>query len=880
MSSLSAVQERQFVSNDVLQNQVFQTESRQPFSLSSAKLRELIKGMGDSLHTPRSFKDEQVLDILNKEVAAFRKDILASGMMDATLATPIYLTLMIANLLVNDDGTLNIGSIPTILHFLKSPFFLEGKKSPPCIERIREMLVRFMSEESSLIKIINEIDDHNNDEIPKRARQMITAALNIPFDSVITPAHKKKVLITTILSVPYQVETNDCQAIWPQISFDWFRPEYTLKDYKDLVLLCCVRRMFKDKIVELSFPPYLACNTLRVPVSIDRTGLVYTEKFPDVSQTAIWQSLPIQAAFNQMCLPADNEELNLAVLNLLFQAASGNGQEKIHVTPLEIIAAYAKVAANGDIALEAELLELGCYGFAALRNPPVQRALTSSVMYASQYTYGPSTLNWFVDCVRNTFKKAAAELDPPTKGLLDYAWSFFSSPYSAEVERMIQLVAQKTREITTIQYEQRQVWDGKGDFGQNVPYMVNKDTLPHELGKRTGTQEGFKEIVQQGIADAEAQVRTDDNERKRFQEIALAILQKMNGYVQTPAFIKTACDDFSSHYGDPAVHPAVSQNVPWRFSVTPVGRSDSWVYLGEGPNAEAVTNIKGSEGISQVVQWWMEEVADIDNMTLNPEINPITFNGTIFASWFKHSFNWWIFSEGLRKLKEMMNDQNCSWQDALNTLVIEPGNTVADSPASDPKKLLDGLQKVLNDAVTFSGEVFEAIPTEDSVGLPQMTYQDYLGRLKKTVAASINLNLLNGTWDQKIDEHQELTIFQLSHMIMKDLNNTFNPGGNPVVKEVIDGFVSLVVIKNLSKDHYSTIADTAIHIANANWVATKYSVTWPRNTDFCFFQDPATKQLTIGMITDDNQGLIPLPLTTHIEAFRVNLRTVPEPIRV
>lgn len=825
-----------------------------------------------------SMRDESIAKRMNENLLDFRRNIQASGMMNSMLATPVYMSSMIANLLVNEDGSLNMGWIPTILHVLNTdPLFAEGEKCPPCIQRMKEILQRFMLDET-LIKIINEIDAEEIKEIPERGRQMITGVLNLPFETDITPAMQKKALIASILAMPYQFETNDCQALWSQIAFDAFRPEYTLKDYKDLILFALVKRVFQGQQANLSFPPYMACDTLRAPITIDRSGGIYPAISSDQSLITFWQAIPMQSALNQMSLSCNNGELNEDVLELLFKGKEG---EQIQVTPLEIIAAYAKAGIDeGDeTRQEQRLLERGCYGFAAVRNPPVQRALSSSVMFASQYTDGPSSLNWMVECVENTFKKKMTELQPPLKGWGEWACSFVTYPYSNEVNAMIGLVSKKLKEITRIQYEQRQVWDGRGDYGQNVPYMINRAT-PDEIGERMGSKEAFQTLLQQAIEDVQSEIKNQHSKDKNYKCVALAILENMSREVGTAEFIKTACDDFSSHYGDPATYPAVSQNVPWRFFKTPFGRSDSWVYLGEGPNPEVHTQIDGSKGIDQVVEWWMEQVADIDNMVLDPKENPIAYNGVVFAPWFDHSFNWWIYNDRLIEMKEMMNNQNCTWQEALNTMVVQPGNQVADTPVSNPEELLGKLKVIVADAANLQVDPYKAVPTENSKGIPLTTYPDYLNRLRKTVALSMNLEQFNKQWMQEIEAKGNLTIYQISQMIIRDLNKAFNPLGNPTAKEVINEFVGLVVVENLSEENYETLADSAIPIANANWVGTKYSEVWPRSMYFCYFQNPATKQLSIGIMTDNKKGLIPLPLTNTIGAYRVNLRTVPDPLRV
>ena len=808
--------------------------------------------------------------------------------MNQKLAIEFYLTLAITNYLL-EDGTLNTEAIPLILRYLEGPQFLQGKESAPCIKRIREILIRLQNKSNGLAETIDKIDAWN-EEAPARCRLMITSTLNLPFDSEITPALIKKTILKGILDYPRQVETNDCQAQWEVISFSQFRPEYTLADYIDLVIVGALKRIYKGELVTMTFPPYMACNTSRDLIAIDKSGAIVNNSF---SKTiTIWDALPIQSALNQMNLPYNDEKLNQLVINELFK----NSEEpQVQVNALQIITAYANSVYQSEEAQE--LIERGYYGFAALRNSPLQRALVSAILYACEYTPGPSPVNWVVESASRTFESYLEKLNASESGAITRTWNYLASfvisqpAVSSDSAKIIQLFSKKMHEITTLQYEQHQMWDATGTYGQNVCYQKDKGAPFNDLGKRISCAKEFQELVQKAIDDAqqelEEQAKVDKEKSEKLKDVALAILQKMKDYSTTEEFVNSCCQRFSSHYGDPVdgVDPH-SQNLPWRFFKEPLGRSSTWVYLNqEQPDPSIVTRIKGSEGIDNTVKWWMENVAGIDNLSLNLEENPITYNGTIFASWFVHSFNWIFDHPSLLNLRKTMIEENCSWQEALDQAVIEPSNQIADSPLINGGELLDKLATILCEAKDAPIQAFESIPLEekeDNQHLTEMDYRTYLARLKKTVSSRINLEEVQASKEWfEIGIEGKMTIYEASQMLINYLNTTFNPEENPVIEEVINGFITLAVIDNLSNENYELLANSALHIADTNWLShTNSEEFWEYDTHFCFFQSPALKQLTIGMIDSNKAHMAPLPLTTHIGGWRLNLKTVPQPILV
>ena len=808
---------------------------------------------------------------LDEKLMQFRIKIRESGMMVEQLATPFYLTLAIANELIGDDGSFNCGKISLILEYLDDPQFFPGENSPPCLNQIRQMLDRLQTN-NELVDAINEIGEWNNNA-PARCRLLITSTLGIPHNSEITPAMLKKVVLKSLFDHLRQVETNDCQGEWAPISFLKHRPQYVLRDFLWLIMVGYTSRIYNSKLVTMSFTPYLACNTLKDPVKIDTSGAVYPSG-SESSKTMIWTSLPIQAALLQMDLPFDDEELNNSVLGKLFQE---NQDQFIEVSPLKIISTYASCVKT-DLKEVEELAEKGCVGYGALRNSFLQKSLIDAYLYACQYTQGPSPVHWVVNCVSKTFENQASNFY--SEGMINRLYKYVTGTQST-CEKIINLVANKLKSITSVQYEQRTVLFSEGNdeiyYGQNAVYQKNEDDPIDSLGKRVNSQTEFQKLVQDAIANAEKEINSS-NDRISVKNMYLEILNKMNQYVETSEFVDSTCQIFSSYYGTPASKPyEKSQNIPWRFFEEPLGRSSVWVYLNqEKPDPSIANRIKGAMGIDKVVDWWMEKVANISSLKVDPKENPYGYNGTVLSDWFVHSFNWKLDHPTLLNLIDYMQKNACSWQDAFDVLVVNPGNEIAETALFGSKTIINGLKKVIEKATKSTLKSMDLVSNQETGVGANIDYREYLKRLNDTVASRIDLDVLEKEVSN-ISEIKNLTFYQGCQLLIQKLNELYNSDGNPLVSAVIECLVSTVAINSLSEENYKTLSQSAIHIADNNWTTYHESQPWPRDSHFCFLQDPATKKRTIAMLTDDNQDIMILPLTTNIGGYCLNLDTVPEP---
>ena len=185
-----------------------------------------------------------------------------------------------------------------------------------------------------------------------------------------------------------------------------------------------------------------------------------------------------------------------------------------------------------------------------------------------------------------------------------------------------------------------------------------------------------------------------------------------------------------------------------------------------------------------------------------------------------------------------MSENEMTLTEALNSLMGEPGIEVANSPI-DIDSLVEAIHRTKeneNNMSYFNGAELN----------------DFLSKNNIDEALEMFRNSYKG----------EPTIHSTSNRLVQFLNESFNPEGNVVIANVIEGIVTIGVIRSLEESNYDKIVLNAIHVADSNYEKTVD--LWPRNAHLCFYFNPVTYNYGLSMITEGSNSFF-YPLTRSLK---------------
>lgn len=810
---------------------------------------------------------------LHALLADYRVQIKASGMMNQSLAAVYFLSLGISNSLVNDQGEINLRMIPSIIAFLNDPVFSTGTTPPEWLKNMKRQLGLLQQPENGLFEIINHIQV--NPSAPKICQLMTTAALRIPSNTEMTDAMLKRVLILSMIGVSPQVETNDCQARWAPRAQKWIIPKYVLNDFGTMLHIGAISRVFNGEEIKFLFPYFLACDSIRYNIVVDPSGVIQPGQIlqPDGHLSIkIWDAIPMQAAFLQMGI-TPTEELNNKVLQELFR----DGSDSVSTCAQKLIAIYAEMFDPENCK---SLIQLGCFGFAATRNNVLEDLLISGVMTAGTFVDGPSPIKWVSECIANTFKKQRNLLitnESWAGSIKNHTWNILSrttfgliSNAAIDVDPIIESVTQVFQRIAYYMYAQKQA-GGEGRWGENILYYNPANSDPDKVEKK-GTAEGFREVVLAAIELAQKEAM---GKNSKIKGIASEIFDRMKTYVRDGTFVKDAEIAFVDVYRTYAKDPSkgTTQTSPWKFFENEMRNMVRPYLTDKGPQPEIFVRASHAGGKSGVLDWFMQKVAGVDTMSLDPNINPIAYNGTVSGG-FLHSFNWLLFHESLVGIKQYMEEQKCTWQMAYNALVTAPAIKLQNTPIdiSEMNQFFEmfKIEMEKNASVPVPSLDLDSINDESSTEM-----REYIKSLFKAV--SLRILPIDVSFEAFIGDHKpQLTIGQFSQTVINILNQKCNPDNNPLVNEVIEGFVTTVILRRLSPENYQQLY--FLQIADTNWINSVHGEgkIEPRDIHFFISTSLVNGEIIFGMCNDDGTFPLLLPITKHLGSFNLDLRSIPE----
>lgn len=243
----------------------------------------------------------------------------------------ILRTRRLANLLINDDGELNIAVLPKLIELLQRSLYSIGPNRQFDAKRQEHLLhvVILLNESKDLQRALKLIDKPVSH---KYAEQIIRDTLQIPANVPLTNAHARRAVLSAWMCLLRQ-NVGSCFATAPAIIIHDEQPDMFLKDISELLSTGRLKRTYGG--IEYSVPLSSSWGA----GDLKRPFVLYLgEAF---EHSALWLSPGLEAAFLAVELinPDSEFETNSNIIKtLLLQMISGfPKQPYIIITAEEII---------------------------------------------------------------------------------------------------------------------------------------------------------------------------------------------------------------------------------------------------------------------------------------------------------------------------------------------------------------------------------------------------------------------------------------------------------------------------------------------------------------------------------------------------------------
>ncbi len=230
--------------------------------------------------------------VCTEEYEALSRRLEASKIQEACAVRNVLRTRRLANLLINDDGELNLSALSKVIVYLKHHLYslgpnrqYDGKRQ----EHLLRVLI-LLHEKKEFYRLIKSIDKLHSQG---RADQLIRDTLQIPPSVPLTDAHFRRAILSAWMCTLRQ-NVGSCFATAPGIIIHDEQPEMFLKDIVDLLISGKLKRTFGG--VEYS-----------VPLSISWGGGDLKKAFSlplgdNFDKSAILLSPGLEAAFQSVAL--------------------------------------------------------------------------------------------------------------------------------------------------------------------------------------------------------------------------------------------------------------------------------------------------------------------------------------------------------------------------------------------------------------------------------------------------------------------------------------------------------------------------------------------------------------------------------------------------
>ena len=433
---------------------------------------------------------ESIQDSLAKlnQYEAIQKTL---GIQNPDLAYGFRKALVIADLLIDANGTLLIGSIPSV----RSSFI---SAQPAEYEvNMNHVLNQLDSSWQPFFDSITASEDPN-----QVGNLVVRGLLSLDHATPVTNRHAKVAVLSAMLAPYNQGPVGDCFAVADVIRDHTEYYRNAAMDYQSIVMQGSLERLVNGNTDYFFFLPVLADTDRDQPFDLTPCGMIGTTSY----------SLFDAPGFAAACLLMGGNsiaDLEQDVVNAL----AGHSQ----VTPSQVIQAKANAIALATGASADTLLSLGEYAFSSLTNHGVLRGVEAAFAAMAEDRAQDSTRGNINDAVARSLAGVWNRLSG-VAGVNNFK-SLFTTAFNNSYRLVYNL------DIPLAQPSA----DGSSTSGGFQLYERTAGML-NVMGTRVATPQAFQKLVLDAINTAASQfVQTSS---------ATQIVQALESTVQTDSFLK------------------------------------------------------------------------------------------------------------------------------------------------------------------------------------------------------------------------------------------------------------------------------------------------------------------------------------------------------
>lgn len=242
-------------------------------------------------------------------------------------------TRRLANLLINDEGELNLSLLPTLHNYLKQYCYVLGPErqfDAPRNEHLLNVIEKLLQDKNiqRQLKLISKPTSH------KTAEQIIRDTLVIPPNEPLTDAHARRAALSSWMCYLRQ-NVGSCFATAPAIVVQKEQPELFLKDLSELLATGRLKRTFGGIEYAVPLSSSWGAGDLRKVIGIDRLDKEAVENI--ALSPGILNALEAAKIIDaEKPLPLRGEEAKKIVQDAIY-ALSTDNQPYILISAEEII---------------------------------------------------------------------------------------------------------------------------------------------------------------------------------------------------------------------------------------------------------------------------------------------------------------------------------------------------------------------------------------------------------------------------------------------------------------------------------------------------------------------------------------------------------------
>lgn len=413
----------------------------------------------------------------------------AAGLQDPNIACSMRKAIVLADLLIDSTGQLNVSLCPSL-----KAAFIPANPLEYEVDMAR-VLDQLDSSWQPFFDAISAPADHSLSSL------LLRALFSMQVSDTITDRHAKMGVLAAMLSPYNQGPVGDCFAVAEVITDHEEFYQHAANDYAEMVQKGYLTRSVNGQPDNFFCLPVLADTDREQPFNIDASGMIHGTQVPFLSAPGLAAACNIMGA---NVTPKFAQQ----VLQALPQNANG-------ITVLDVIGACAKVVVQNQGGDKPTLVALGKFAFSSLTSNPIMRSVEAAFAAMAEDRASDSTRGNINNCIAQALASTWQSLnsDPRVGAFQTAFFNLFNASY-----RLVYNPDVPLPQVSA---------DGSSEDGAFWLYRRNlKD--PNCMGVRVISPQDLRKLVLDAVA--EASVLSGST----------AISNAVTQYVKDDAFLRAA----------------------------------------------------------------------------------------------------------------------------------------------------------------------------------------------------------------------------------------------------------------------------------------------------------------------------------------------------